>query len=279
MGVTTDVQLESGVAGMKKRTSVFLKKAYLQGHFSDAAIVQAGVIGTPWIGHEEGLMKHRYVTKTFVDTYGFDSSADAGIGLKGKLADGLLDYHITEINGGGYGNISKANAVDFNGRIGIYPVDGLTLDLQFRDGYKASKKWNAATLNNTAGTKHTLLQAMLTYGSSDWRVGGNYISEKANNKALAVNPNTKNSGYAVWAWGKFTPDFGAFGRFEGLDVKQDGALYKAKTKRYVAGLEWFARKNVSFSAAYDYSKTTNNGFVLGNFAQDTKFGLYSEIKF
>ncbi|MDX8401711.1 MAG: hypothetical protein R8K47_03665, partial [Mariprofundaceae bacterium] len=86
MGLTTDVAIENTLG---KRSSVYIKKAYLQGKFSPAFVLQAGVIGTPWIGYEEGLWKHRYMSKVFVDTYKFDSSADAGIGLKGKLADGL----------------------------------------------------------------------------------------------------------------------------------------------------------------------------------------------
>ncbi len=276
MALTTDVQLETG---LKKASSVYIKKAYLQGKFSPAAILQAGVIGTPWIGHEEHLMKHRYVTKTFVDTYHLDSSADAGIGLKGKLADGLVDYHFTEINGAGYANISKTNAVDFNGRIGLYPVEGLTLDVQFRDGYKGSKTWDAATQSNTLGVKHTLWQGMLSYGSHDWRLGGNYISEKAKDKAVAINNVTKNTGYVAWGWANLADSFGAFGRYESLNTKQDGQVLDIKTSRYVLGLEWFARKNVAFSLAYDYSKKDNVGHIATNFEKNTKFGLYSEIKF
>ncbi len=276
MGLTTDFQIESG---LKKRSNVYIKKAYLQGKFSDAVILQAGIIGTPWIGYEEGLMRHRYVNKTFVDTYKLDSSADAGIGFKGKLADGLFAYHVTEVNGAGYGNISKTNAMDFNGRIGVYPVEGLTLDFQYRDGYKGTKTWDPVKQANVPGVRHTLLQGMASYGMDSWRIGGNLISEKAKDKAARINPITKTNGYVAWGWANFADSLGAFGRYEYLKVKKDGTIIQPKTTRYVAGLEWFARKNVTFSLAYDYSKTKDNGFVKGNFVKNTKAGLFSEIKF
>ncbi|MDX8401308.1 MAG: hypothetical protein R8K47_01610, partial [Mariprofundaceae bacterium] len=213
-------------------------------------------------------------TKVFVDTYGFDSSADAGIGFKGKLADGLMDYHITEVNGAGYGNISKTNAVDLNARVGFKPVDGLTLDLQFRDGYKGTKTFTGGTA--AQGTKHTLYQAMLTFGMDGWRVGGNYIYEKAN--AKANNTTTKHNGYDVWAWADFG-GIGAFGRYEHLKDKQAGWTVLPKTTRYVIGLDYSPRKNVNFSLAYDYKKKKNVGQNTANFTKDTTFGLFSQVKF
>ncbi len=274
MGLTTDVSIESG---LKKNSVVYIKKAYLQGKFSPAFVLQAGVIGTPWIGHEEHLWKHRYVSKVFVDTYKLDSSADAGIGVKGKLADGMVDYHITEINGAGYGNIKKTNSIDLNARIGFKPLDGLTLDIQFRDGYKGSKALDAVNQTNTPGTKHTLYQVMATYGTHDWRFGGAYINEKADDKAAVIT--TKNTGYNIWAWANFGNDFGAFGRYESLNVKKDGQAIDPKTTRYLLGLDWQARKNVNFSLAYDYSKTKNVGGNIANFAKNTKIGLFSQVKF
>jgi len=274
MALTTDVQIETG---LKKASSVYIKKAYLQGKFSPAFILQAGVIGTPWIGHDENLWAHRYVSKVFVDTFGFDSSADAGIGIKGSLADGLVDYHFTEVNGAGYANISKSNAVDFNGRIGLHPIAGLELDGQFRDGYKGTKDWDPVTKANTPGIKYTLWQGLISYGQENWRFGGNYIHNKADDKTTTIT--TKSDGFDVFGWVKFGNGFGVFGRYDYLKDKKDLVTINQKTNHYVAGLEWFAFKNVTFSAAYDYKKLKNAGFVANAFKKDTKGGIYAEVKF
>ena len=282
MGITTDTNIDTALAG--KKTNVYIKKAYARGKFSKAVVLDMGVIGTPWIGYEEGLHKHRYVFKSFVDQYGFDSSADAGIGLKGKLADGLVQYAIAEVNGGGYGNISKTKSLDFNSRVGIYPVEGVTIDFQFRDGYKGTKSWNTATQTTRRGTKHTLFQGMVTYGQgNNFRVGGNYINEKSDRQAdaaLAITQQTtKTDGYDAWAWVNVGSNVGIFGRYEHMKQKRNGATVNAKTDRYVGGIEYFPRKNVTLAVAADQSKTKNANFNTGATVKNTKFGLYSEIKF
>jgi len=277
MGLTTDVAIAPANSNLKKRSTIYIKKAYLQGKFAPEFVLQAGVIGTPWIGHEEQLWAHRYVSKVFVDTYGLDSSADAGLGIKGKIADGMLDYHLTAINGAGYGNISKSNAIDFNGRIGLHPMAGLVLDGQLRSGYKGTKTWDAVNQVNTPGTKYTLYQGLISYGQDFWRVGGNFISNKATDNTTTIV--TKTTGYDAFGWIKSDAGFGAFGRFESVKDKQDLQAVDQKTTRYVVGLEWFAAKHVTFSAAYDYKKVKNNGYTVGNFKKDTKAGLFAEVKF
>jgi len=282
MGLTTDAGVEPT---LKKRTSVYIKKAYLRGAFSPAFTFEMGVIGTPWIGHEEHLMKHRYATKTFVDTYKFDSSADAGIGFKGKLGD-VADYHFTIVNGAGYGNITKTNATDFNGRIGFSDL-GATLDLQYRSGYMGTKTFTNGV--NNAGTKYTLTQAMASYGVDEgfaWRVGANYISAKRTNAGTSI----KSTGLVGWFWTKTPDGFGLWGRFEQLKQKGFTGGVTPKTTRTVIGLEWFPRKHVAFSLVYDASKTTDAQATLtaktktadvakGKSAKATTYGLFAEVKF
>ena len=136
MRLTSDATIDTGLS---KQTNIYIKYAYLRGNFSDAFAVDAGVIGTPWIGYENKLNTHRYVYKSFTDFEKFDDSADAGVGASGKLGDGLFQYAVAGVNGGGYSKIAKTAAVDFNSRLGFYPIEGLTFDLQFRDGYKGTK--------------------------------------------------------------------------------------------------------------------------------------------
>ncbi|RMF49243.1 MAG: hypothetical protein D6755_02645, partial [Anaerolineae bacterium] len=297
MRITTDVHLDTGLS--KKNNNIFLKYAYVQGKLlGDAVVLRLGQSHTPWIDHEEHLWAHRYASPVFIDKHGFDASSDLGIGLKGKLADGLVKYWVTETDGAGYshpgmhqdtaGNWQKGlpKAFDFDSRIGIYPIEGLTLDFQFRDGYKGTKYYDAANNRTTPGTKHRLWQVMATYGMGhDWRVGANYVQEKSDRKADVLNAITaqtdKTTGYALWGWTRFgDSSFGAYGRYD-YDQKTRDTVpgIKQKTSRYLLGLEYFPAHNVTLSLVYDYSKTTNNKLTKGAIAKNTTYGLYSQFKF
>jgi len=295
MRITTDVHVDTNLA--KKNSNIFLKYAYVEGKLAGkAAVLRLGQSHTPWIDYEQHLWKHRYVSKVFIDTKGFDASSDLGIGLKGKLADGLVEYWITETAGAGYshpgmhkdvvnGTWAKGvNAFDLDSRISFFPVKGMTLDFQLRSGYKGTKYWDTANSQTTPGTKHTLYQVMATYGEGhDWRAGVNYVSEKSDRKADALNGVTarqdKTNGYALWAWANMGDGMGAFGRYEYDKVKRTGTAIQPKTTRYLLGVEYSPVKHVSFSLAYDYSKTSDSGFTAGNFKKATTFGLYSQVKF
>ena len=276
--ITTDVQLETGL--VKRDNNIFLKAAYLEGKLAgDALILRIGQSHNPWIDYEQGLWKHRYASKVAADQYGFDYSFDLGVGLKGTLADGLFKYFATATNGAGYGSgNTKFNAVDYNGRIGIYPVKGLTLDVQYRTGYKGTKTWNPATQSNTPGTKSNFIQAMITYGATkNYRVGANYMYDKATDKS--TNIATKQNGYAVWAWARFGDYIGAFARFENLKTKVDGNAIEMTTTHYVAGLEYFPIKNITFALVADQDKDKNFSNTIGATKKVTRVGLYSEFKY
>jgi hypothetical protein len=297
MRITTDVHLDGGLS--KKNNNIFLKYAYVQGKLlGDAAVLRLGQSHTPWIDHEEHLWGHRYASPVFIDKHGFSASSDLGIGLKGKLANGLVKYWLTETDGAGYSHpgmhldastgtwkTGLPKAFDFDSRLGVYPIKGLTLDFQFRDGFKGTKYFDKTNKQTTPGTKHTLWQAMATYGMGhDWRVGANYVSEKSDRKVDGLNAITaqtdKTTGYAIWGWTKFPgTSFGAFGQYDYDRVKRTGSSINPKTNRYLLGLEYFPAKHIVLSLLYDFSKTTDHKFVRGDLAKNKTFGLFSEFKY
>lgn len=291
MRFTSDMGQESN---LRKDQNIYLKYAYVEGKLAGkTAILRVGQSHTPWIDYEQGLWKHRYVAKVMSDQYGFDTSADLGLGLKGKVADGMVDYFATVTNGSGYGTAARTNGVDFSGRLGLHPVDGLNIDFQYLSGHKGTKTFANGTA--TAGVKSTLMQAMLSYGTDDFRLGANYLKNKdragsATNstkhdgntdggfRTAATGDEVKSSGYGVWGWIKFSKNFGAFGRYEILNNEQVGNITKEKISRYLVGLEYKPIKSVTFALVADQSKLKNRG---GNSAiqdKNTRFGLYSEIK-
>ena len=260
---TTDIHNESALG---KDQNVYVKYAFLEGKFSEAATLRLGLSHTPWIDYEQHLWKHRFVAKVTTDHFKLDSSADNGIGLKGKLADGMVNYWVTETAGAGYGAPAKTGALDFNSRISVAPVKGVDISLQYRNGYKGKK--TDSTVN--IADKETLTQLMASYGTHDYRAGFNTI-KVTNYKTTTGEDMTAN---AVWGWAKFGGEYGAFARVEQL--KWTGTVSNGDKKDHqVFGVDYYATHGVTLSFAYDAQKTTT-----GNTATTAKeIGLFTQLKF
>jgi len=262
--ITTDVNNEQSqkdsngdTKNLKRNMNVFLKYAYIERSFSDAAQLRLGLSHTPWIDYEQGLWGHRFVSKVTSDHFGFDSSADYGVGLKGKLADKMVEYWVTATNGGGYGEPNQTGALDINSRVTIKPIDGLDVSLQYRTGYKGKK--TTSTVN--IADKDTMTQLMASYKVDGYRIGANTISVK-NLKTAAGDDRTAT---AIWGTAKFNKEFGAFAKVESMD--NNGT----KTDHQVIGVDYFMDKGLTMSFAYDNEKTGS--------AKTTKMGVYSLVKF
>ena len=280
MRITTDMVVDPKLKS--KNSNIFLKYAYVEGKLmGDAVVLRLGQSHTPWIDYEQGLWKHRYVSKVLVDTQGYDASSDLGVGLKGKVADGLVGYWVTATNGAGYSHPTTkktaGSTVDFDSRVSFYPIKGLTLDFGYRTGYKGTK----SLIGGVAGsnTKSTNYQIMASYGTHDYRIGANFINNVDKVDGATVNK-AKEDSMALWGWGKIGGGFGAFARYENTkDKLTANSLSPQKEVRYVAGLEYSPRKHVTFSLAYDDTKFTNLKNVAGKTEKKTQFGIYSQVKF
>jgi len=294
MRLTTDMGTETALG---KQQNIYVKYAYAEGKLAgDAAVLRVGQSHTPWIDYEQGLWKHRYVAKVMSDQYGFDTSADLGMGLKGKLMDGTVGYFATVTNGTGYSNGTRTTTGrDLSARIGFYPIDGLTLDVQYYNGYKGTKT------SLTKGVQSKFYQAMVSYKVGDFRIGANYLNNKdtakgANNSTIhdgnvtgtyrtaAIGDKSDSTGYSLWTTGKLGGGFGAFGRYEKLDNKFTNAAgvantLKEKITRLVGGVEYTVVKGIDFSLVYDRTELKNQGNVTTNKRTDDRFGLYSQVKF
>ncbi len=304
--VTTDVHQENTLG---KKSNIFLKYAYIQGDLLPAISLRFGVIHTPWIDYEEELWEHRYVSTVLIDGLGIESSADAGLGVVGKVMNGLIHYQFGEFNGGGYTDIRVSKATDFSGRIGIDPIEGMTIDFQYRNGYRGQKRFG--TSGSTKGiqlrpvARQIFYQAMVTYGhADDWRVAAGYVFDK--DKAFAFSSATganskavRNKAFDVWghanlmntSYGKV----GVFARYDNDHVNPYnnlGALTNSGNDeiitKYILGVELKPAKGVNLSLVYNYKKTKNQitgaGFTnpLVNPGQDVKdysIGLFSQLKF
>jgi hypothetical protein len=269
--IVTDVNNEQdNVPALKRKMNVFLKNAFVQGKFSPEAVVWIGLAGTPWIPYEEKLWGHRFVTNTYVDGYAYDDSADFGVGLKGKFADGMLEYNAAVINGGGYSKPNKSDAIDFNGRLTVRPLTGLDISGGYRQGDRGTKTFGVAS-----STKSKLMQGLVSYGIDQARLTGGYIR---NSKEIAAIK-TVNKGFDVYGWVKLTGNFGAFARYDNEKQTVTGNAVEQKMTRYIGGLDYIYNKIVRFSLAFDQQKKTNENNISGRTVKTTKYGLYSQVNF
>jgi len=278
--VTTDINNEQGntsataaqtangstIPGLKRNMNVFLKYAYLEGKFSDEVQLRLGLSHTPWIDYEQHLWKHRFVSKVSSDHYKFDDSSDYGIGLKGDLAAGMANYWVTMTNGGGYGKPNSNGALDIDSRITIDPIENLEISAQYRSGYRG-KKTNSATVSPAA--KESLIQLLASYGTKQFRVGGNYL------KAAAIGNTSKNDNTAMALWGWYNMgDMGVFGKYETNNDVNNTAF--DNSNHLVAGVDFHVQKGLTLTAAVD---TESTKAIAGTTSKTTKIGLYSEMKF
>jgi hypothetical protein len=294
---TTDLGNESKT--LSHGQNVYVKYAYLEGKLAgDQAVLRIGQSHTPWIDHEESLMKYRFIENTMGDKLNFDSSSDLGLGLYGKLAGGMIDYFVTETDGHGYGNGSASKTMDFDSRLGIHPIKGLEIAGQFRDGYRGTK----TSANN--GIQSTYYQVMIDYGMDNFRVGANYLNNKDDAKAAgntftghggnissgfatatAIGQQVKSTGWDVWGWYDIpNTQFGLFGRYEYSENKSNflagaGTLYKEKVTHYVAAASYRPIKNIIFALVADNTEIKDQGGVSGLNPKDTRYGLYSQVAF
>ncbi|MDX8377019.1 MAG: porin [Mariprofundales bacterium] len=271
--ITTDINNETvNAPGLKRNYNVFVKYAYLSGKLNDIMTLRLGLNSTPWIGYEEHLWKHRYVSGVTSDTFKFDDSSDLGITLTGK--GGMFSYHVSAINGAGYSKPAATKGLDFNTRLSITPIEGLDVSAQYRTGYRGTKKLVAGV--TATGTKENLSQVMISYGTDDWRAGANYINH---DKTVAAANKATDKGYVVWAWAQFG-EFGAFGRFESID-KDSGVVATSTqtTDRSLLGVEYFVAKGVKMSLVWDHKQISNLGNVLNAERTIDKAGLFTQLKF
>jgi len=252
-----------------KRNEVFLKKAQLTGKFSDALNIKLGLIATPWIGYEDKQGKHRYISKSFADTHKIASSADAGIGVFGKLMDGMVSYDVVSINGGGYGKTNITDKTDIELRLGAKPIEGLTLDLGYRNGYMGK------FVATTAETKVILTQFLITYGTTmgdlSYRAGLNFITNEKTDELAVTNATITEKGTEIWAWVR-SGQYGGYMRSESLD---NGVTGDATEKRTVLSLDYHASKTVVVSLVSD--STTDAGGTAGS--DKSKTGLFTQFTF
>ncbi|MBU6443355.1 MAG: hypothetical protein KGR48_05535 [Alphaproteobacteria bacterium] len=253
--VTTDFLYDSG----SKATQIYIKKAYLQAKFDPAFIVRLGSSDMPWIPFAEGVYGYRYVENTLIDRTKYGTSADWGAYLQGDLAGKLLSYEFAVVNGNGYKNPSRADSVDFEGRISL-KYNGFVAAIGGYDGKLG------VTHGVTTHHDATRFDAILAYVGNGAHVGVEYFN--ANDwKSVTKTTTDKADGYSFFGAYEFVPQWSLFGRYDYVNPKSGSS--SVKDNYYNVGIQYEPYKMVDFSLVYKHDDakggeiSTSNGTIGG----------------
>lgn len=282
---SADLTTDFNYVSNDSQTQLFVKKAYLQGRFSDALQLRAGSADLPWVPYVENLYGYRYVENTLIDRLKFGTSADWGVHAGGKLADGMVDYSASVINGAGYKNPSRSKAVDFEGRIGIHPIENVTLAVDYYDGKLGQEKQGGAATRSAS--RWDLVAA---YVNPMYRAGAEYFSAdnwntSNNNGVLAANPSDKATGYSLWGSVNPMEKVSVFARYDQARPNKD-TMSSLKDTYYNLGVNYQAYKNVDLALVYKHEKvdngtvSTSNGSIGGTTdGSYNEIGVWTQVKF
>ncbi len=265
INLTTDFQYSSAIGS----TEVYLKKAYLEGKFSDAFAVRVGSTDLPWVPFAENAYGYRYVENTLIDRLKYGTSADWGVHAAGELGSGMFNYAVAVINGAGYKNPSRSKSVDFEGRIGFEPVEGMTIAVGGYSG-KLGKETETVDAPHTANR----FDALIAYATPNFRVGAEYFSAKDWNVTQVAED--KADGYSVFGnVGLGGEGINLFARYDSAKVSKD-IDPSLKNTYYNVGVEFPVTKGIKVAPVYKYTKLENDTDVE---LVTKEFGVWGEFRF
>lgn len=266
---SANINTDSGYSTSTGAVTPFIKTAYVQAKFSPEAIVQVGSANQPWIPADEDLYTYRYVENTLVDRLHFGNSADWGVHFLGT--SGMVSYNVAAVNGSGYKNYTRSKAPDYEGRVSIEPIKGLTFAVGAYDG-KLGKDVYGSPATRTA----TRYDGLVNYATQEFAVGAEYFSESDwgfTNSALSDS----GDGYSVFGKAKIGDPYWVFARWD--EDKTSKKLHPNMKENYFnVGLEYVAIKGVNLALVYKYDKIDNPAST-SQVAKYNEIGVFAQVAF
>lgn len=278
---TWSAEFISDIGDQNGRYDVFVKKAYVEAKLAKALFVRAGAANMAWIPFVEDLYGYRYIENTVVDRLKFGTSADWGVHVGGDVFDGKIGYALSGVNGGTYSNPSRSESqdLDFEGRLSLSPVEGLTLAA---GGYRGK-------LAKQAPTRHIAMRTngLVAYNAKRFGVGAEYF-QAANYMTVDKPKQDRSRGASAWASVVVYEPVSVFGRFDWAKMSLD--LNPDLVDTYaLGGVEYKFNKAVNLALAYK-TETAKAGQVkssngtVGTKAPKEKgkydeYGLWAQYKF
>jgi len=237
-------------------TQIYIKKAYLQAKLDDAFIVRVGSADLPWVPFAEDVYGYRYIENTVADRTKFGTSADWGLHVLGKFADGLIAYQFSAITGKGYKAPIRTNSPDFEGRVSLN-YEGFQLAV---GGYSGK-----LGVQHGTATMHTAerLDALAAYTGNGFRVGVEYFTA-SNWTQVTSATSSHGTGYSPFASYQFDPEWAVFGRYDYVKPYSDAARSAFHNDYYNVGIEYTPVKIVNLALVYKHDGGSNGTFADAN---------------
>ena len=185
-----------------------------------------------------------------IDRVGRGTSADWGVHVGGKLADGKVGYAFSAIEGNGYKNPTRSKSLDFEGRVSFVPVTGLTAAVGFYSG-----KLGKDVEGTTTPALHTAsrVNALLAYGQRELqdrrRVLHGRQLDRGDQYCHRQDPTGSRSGVPY----KFSDLVSGFVRYDNEKPNKDTAP-SLKDEYYNIGVSFKPRKGVDLSVVYKHEE-------------------------
>ncbi|MCB1567883.1 MAG: carbohydrate porin [Xanthomonadales bacterium] len=272
LALTTDANYSSSDG----QTNLFVKKAYVEGAFSSAAVLRIGSADTPWIGYVDKAQGFRYVEKGLVDRSKFGSSADWGLHLGGTLAGEQFDYAVSVVSGRGYKNISRSGRMDVEARLAYTPTKHMVFALGAYSGTRG-KDLESTPAQHTARR----VSAMVAYIGESTRIGADYFQADDWNTVTAPVSDTSD-GWSAWASHAFDERYTVFARMERARPSRDLDSY-AQDRYAHLGLEYAVTKGFDLAlvwkqAALDVGSQGVHGTLTRN-RRTHEIGAWGQVAF
>lgn len=240
--LTTDFSYASAIS----QTSLYVKKAYVQGKFGDAAVMRVGSADLPWVPFVENAYGFRYVENTLIDRLKYGTSADWGLHLGGQIGPGTsLGYAVSVINGAGYRNPGRSKSMDVEGRVGFVPFQHMVVAVGGYSG-KRGKEVESTTFSQTAKRGNLLV----AYAGDTIRVGAEYFT--ASNWNQVPGPRRdKAAGYSVWGSVALNDEISLFARHDQARLSRipDSAAKNLYTN---LGVQYQVSKGLKLAAVWKH---------------------------
>ena len=272
--LTTDFNYVSS----DSETNLFVKKAYVQGKFDQAAVLRLGSADMPWIPFVENLYGYRYVENTLTDRLHYANSADWGVHLGGDFgASKSVNYAVSMVNGGGYKNPSRTKGVDFEGRVGFVPFENMMIAVGGYSGH-LGKETESIDAPHTAQRGDLLV----AYASKQFRIGGEYFTAKDWGNLVLAPTGDKADGYSFWTSVAVADDVSLFARYDSAKLSKD-LDRDAKDSYYNLGVEYQVTKGFRLAGVWkheklDHSVTAPAPAHVQN-VKTNEIGVFGEVAF
>ena len=245
--LATRVLFDAGRGADNTKEYVFIKNAFVE--WKDPAPdvkLQAGMIGTPYIGYTERFWGHRYAILSFTDEYKLLSSADLGIGAQGTHADGIADWGAALINGEGYGKPEVDATKTLQTRLSLDPLaDGggkvRVVITAFGSFGTAPPDTDPETTGNQVGDPTLLYTGALGFKMDYLLVWAEYTGRRIGAQVT--------SGHSTTVMSTIPEKASIYVRYDNLDP--DGDTVDDAMDRVFAGVSHDFYRKVSLALQYD----------------------------